>query len=143
MSFPFGWMNLGKRRKARPFAKPKEAAIDPQGRRLLGFTLESNQPVWAPRGHSLSLASAGAGKTTKALMPWIFSMLASTDRPAILILDSKSAELYTQLAPMLEELGIPTALIDDTAVLPPNAYGRTNLNPLQSVVSTHLDTRMI
>ena len=47
MSFPFGWINLssgpadGKSRKRRPYAKAKRAAIDPKGRRLIGFTRET------------------------------------------------------------------------------------------------------
>ncbi len=138
MSAPFGWISLKWFRKSRPFAKPKPAAIDPKGRRLLGFTKETHQPIWAPPGHSLTLAANGSGKTTKALMPWLFSMLASTDRPAILILDSKDFEIARQVVPMLEAMGIPTALIDDTNNLPPDMYGRARLNPIDSVVTTFL-----
>lgn len=135
MSFPFGWMNLKGSRKSRPFAKEP---IDPGGRRLLGFSMDSNQPIWAPKGHSLLLSANGGGKTTKGLMVWLFSLLASSNRPAILILDSKDGEIAAQCCPMLEMLGVPTAVIDDTCVLPLNIYGRTTLNPLDAAVWTHL-----
>ncbi|WP_353297967.1 type IV secretory system conjugative DNA transfer family protein [Sulfitobacter pacificus] len=138
MSFPFGWMNIGKRCKPRPFAKAKPAAIDPKGRRFLGFTMESHQPVWALPGHSLTLAANGSGKTTNGLMPWLFSLLASSDRPAILVMDSKDGEIAAQCVPMLKELGVPTAVIDDTYVLPRDVHGRVRLNAMQSVVQTYL-----
>ncbi|MCF6277215.1 MAG: TraM recognition domain-containing protein [Anaerolineales bacterium] len=144
MSFPFGWINLFGKRKSRPFvkakvyAKAKDAAIDPKGRRLLGFTKETHQPIWAPKGHSLTLAANGSGKTTRGLMPWLFSLLASSDRPAILLLDSKDFEIARQCIPMLKKLGIPTAVIDDTYNLPPDIFGRKILNPMDSIISTHL-----
>jgi len=136
MSAPIDWKNLFEKRKARPFAKPKPAAIDPKGRRLLGFTTETKQPIWAPKGHSLTLAANGSGKTTRGLMIWLFSLLASSDRPSILILDSKDFEIARQLVPMLKEMGIPTAIIDETNNLPEDTYGRTRFNPIDSVVST-------
>ena len=138
MSFPFGWMGLGGKKRRRPFAKAKESAIDPSGRRLLCLTRETNQPVWAPPGHSMTLAANGAGKTTCALMPWLMSLLASKDRPCILILDSKNGEVASMCAPMLRELGVPVAIIDEGGVLPANMQGRTQLNPMQSVVETYL-----
>ena len=136
MSFPFGWTNLKGRKVKRAFAKPKPAAIDPKGRRLVGLTRETKQPIWAPKGHSLTLAANGSGKTTKALMPWLFSLLASTDRPAILILDSKDFEIARQVVPMLKELGVPTAVLDDSGNLPDDFYGRERFNPIDSVTST-------
>lgn len=139
MSAPFNRINPLRKFKSRPFAKPKPAAIDPKGRRLMGFTKETKQPIWAPPGHSLTLAANGSGKTTKGLMVWLFSLLASSDRPAILILDSKDGEIAGQCIPMLKELGVPTAVIDDTYVLPPDIHGRVSLNAMQSVVQTYLE----
>jgi type IV secretion system protein VirD4 len=136
MSFPFGWTKKQGPRKSRPFVK--EAPIDPEGRRFLGFTLETHQPIWAPKGHSLLLSANGGGKTTRGLTPWLFSLLASTDRPCILVLDSKDGEIAAQCCPMLEQMGVPTAVIDDTCVLPSDIYGRTSINPLDTAVWTHL-----
>lgn len=143
MSFPFGWVTLQARSKRqssgrRPFAAAKRAAIDPKGRRLIGFTRETQQPILVPPAHSLLLSANGGGKTTRGLMPWLFSLLASSNRPAILILDSKDAECAAQCLPFLERLGVPAAVIDDMFVLPSDAYGRVNLNPMQSVVQTYL-----
>ena len=135
MSFPFGWMNLGRLPPPKAFAKAKGAPIDPRGRRLVGFTRETKQPIWAPKGHSLVLAPNGGGKTTKVLMPSLFSVLASADRPAVLLLDSKDFEVARQVAPMLEQMGVPYVLLDDTGNLPANFPGRTTFNPIASVVS--------
>ena len=134
MSAPFGWMNLSRTRKSRPFAKVKAAKtpFDPQGRRIIGLTRKTLDPVWVPQTHSLLLSANGGGKTTKGLVPWLFSLLSSTDRPAILILDSKDAEIASQCVPMLQKLGVPTAVIDDTCVLPNDIHGRVQINPMQS-----------
>ena len=127
-------------RKSRPYvkAKAKMATIDPQGHRLLGFTTETWQPIWAPKGHSILYSANGGGKTARGLMPWLFSLLAPSDRPAILVLDSKDGEIAAQLLPMLKRMGVPTAVIDDTKVLPADAFGRIALNPMDSVVWTQL-----
>lgn len=140
MSFPFGWKNLRGRFIRRPFAKPKPPAIDPHGRRLVCMTKETNQPIFAPIGHSMALAAAGSGKTTKVLMTSLFSLLAGTGRPAILILDSKDFEILRQAAPMLDVLGVPYAAIDDTNNLPADFPGRVRFNPMSSIVTTHLVT---
>ncbi len=140
MSWPFGWRTLNGPRTSRPFAKARRTAspIDPKGHRLLGLTLTTNEPIWAPPAHSLLLSANGGGKTTRGLMIWLFSLLASSDRPSILILDSKDGEIAAQCAEMLRMLGVPTAVIDDMCVLPEGTHGRTDLNALQSVVDTSL-----
>lgn len=131
MSFPFG-----KRPKPVP-ASANLPLIEPNGSRVIGFLPETNEPVFAPSGHSLMYSANGGGKTTRGLMPWFFSLLASPDRPAILVLDSKDGEIAAQCAPMLEKLGVPTAVIDEMGVLPQGTYGRTTLNPLDAVTWTH------
>ncbi|MEM9699407.1 MAG: TraM recognition domain-containing protein [Pseudomonadota bacterium] len=136
MSFPFGWRNWRRIGQEKVFAKAHNSAINPRGRRLLGFTRKTKIPIWAPKGHSLTLAPNGAGKTTKVLMPSLFSTLASSDRPAVLLLDSKDFEIARQVAPMLEEMGVPYVLLDDTGNLPANFPGKVRFNPLSSVVDT-------
>ena len=37
--------------------------IAPEGRRLIGFTLEGDHPIFAPPGHSTLLSANGGGKT--------------------------------------------------------------------------------
>ena len=68
------------------------AAIDPKGRRLLGLTLDG-RPIWAPEGHSLLLAANGAGKTSCGCLPWLLSLVAAPDRPALLVIDPKNGEM--------------------------------------------------
>ncbi|MEO0486239.1 MAG: TraM recognition domain-containing protein [Pseudomonadota bacterium] len=135
MGIPFWTKKQKGLRTSQPFLK--SAPVDPKGQRLIGFTSTSREPIWAPLTHSLLLSANGGGKTTRGLMPWLFSLLASTSRPAILMLDSKQGEIAAQCCPMLEKLGVPTAVIDESRVLPPEVYGRMPLNPLESLVWTH------
>lgn len=109
-------------------------AIDPAGRRLIGVSLESGEPIFAPKGHSLSLASNGAGKTTRGAMPWLFSLLSSKSRDAILCVDSKNGEMCIQVAPMLAKMGRKVAVIDDLGVWPELSPFRKVLNPFGAVV---------
>lgn len=103
------------------------------GQRLIGTTL-GGEPLWAPKGHSLLLAANGSGKTTAGLMPSLFSLVASADRPAILVMDGKNGEIAAQCVPMLKAYGIPTAVIDDMGVRPDLA-GRVAVNPLGALLS--------
>lgn len=105
---------------------------DPMGQRLIGTTL-AGELLWAPKGHSLLLAANGSGKTTSGLMPSLFSLVASADRPAILVMDGKNGEIAAQCVPMLAAYGIPTAVVDDMGVRP-ELPGRIALNPLGALL---------
>ncbi|MGH1464133.1 MAG: type IV secretory system conjugative DNA transfer family protein [Cognatishimia sp.] len=133
MSAPFGF-NLGKGpRKSRPFVKQP---VDPDGQRLLGFTLDTNEPLWAPPGHSLLLASAGSGKTTCGAMVWLYSYAASQPDKALLCLDAKNGEMAIQSATMLAKMGRKVAVIDDMGVWTDLEEYRISLNPFGAAVST-------
>ena len=119
-----------KRRKSAPAQGC--AAIDPKGRRLLGLTLDG-RPIWAPEGHSLLLAANGAGKTSCGCLPWLFSLVAAPDRPALLVIDPKNGEMAAQCAPMLAKYNIPVAMIDDMGVFDADDPYRVALNPLGAV----------
>jgi type IV secretion system protein VirD4 len=114
-----------------------EAPLDPIGHRLIGLTLEGDQPIWAPKGHSLLLSANGGGKTSRGGMVWLFSFAASEPHKAVLVLDSKNGEMAVQAADMLAKLGRKVAIIDDMGVLPPDCPYRVSLNPLGPVVSAH------
>ncbi len=126
MSWPFG----RKKKTSVP-----NTALDPMGHRLLGLTMESGAPIWAPKGHSLLLAAAGGGKTTCGAMPWLFSFAASEPHKAVLVLDSKNGELAAQSAEMLARLGRKVAIIDDMGVLPHDCPYRVSLNPFGAAVA--------
>lgn len=111
------------------------APIDPQGQRLIGLTLESSEPIWAPKGHSLLLSAAGGGKTTCGAMDWLYSYAASEPGGSTLSLDSKDAELAWQTADMIAALGHKVAIIDDFGVLPADCRHRISLNPFGAAVS--------
>ncbi len=111
------------------------AAINPEGRRLLGLSLDSSRPIFAPKGHSLLLSANGGGKTTRGGMPWLFSFAASEPDKAILVLDSKNGELAIQTIPMLIKLGRKVALIDDMGVWTDLEAHRTALNPFGAAVA--------
>ncbi|CUI01868.1 type IV secretory system conjugative DNA transfer family protein [Leisingera aquaemixtae] len=134
MSFPFGWVSNWKRRKPLPFAKPKP--VDPKGQRLLGFTLDTHEPLWAPKGHSLLLAANGGGKTTCGAMPWLYSFAASERDKAVLCLDSKNGEMAIQAAEMLARTGRKVAIIDDMGVWTDLEAYRVSLNPFGAAVAT-------
>jgi type IV secretion system protein VirD4 len=138
MSAPFGW-KLSRKPFAKPFAKPKPVPIDPKGQRLIGALRETGEPIWAPKGHSLLLAANGSGKSTAGAMPWIFSLLASSSRRAVLVMDSKDGELAAQCAGMIADMGIPVAVIDDMGVFPADYPHRVSLNAVGNVVSAYRD----
>jgi type IV secretion system protein VirD4 len=133
MSFPFG--NLFKSEDS-----TSAHGFDPQGRRILGQTFEG-EIILAPKGHSLLLSAAGGGKSTCGAMPWLYSYLSSANRPAILVFDSKDGELAAQSAPMIADIGIPVAIIDDMGVFGEHNPYRVSINPLGGVVSTYQNSR--
>lgn len=132
MSWPFGGFRT--RRPYRVPARPDSDPIDPKGRRLLGLTFDGDL-IWAPKGHSLLLSANGGGKTTAGAMIWLYSLLSSSNRPAGLVFDSKDGEMAAQAAPMIAEMGIPVAIIDEMGVLGEDNPYRVSINPLGGVVS--------
>ncbi len=132
-------MTLRGLKKALP-ASPKQV-IDPKGRRLLGLTLKTRKPIWAPKGHSLLLSAAGGGKTTHGAMVWLFSLLASMDpaKPtnAVAVFDSKDGELAWQCANMIAKLGLKVAVIDDMGVFPADYPYRVTLNPFGAITEIY------
>jgi len=111
--------------------------IAPEGRRLIGLTREGKQPILAPAGHSLLLSANGGGKTTRGAMPWLFSFLSSSAKEAVLVLDSKNAEISIQAAKMAAKMGRKVAVIDDMGVCPELADYRVSLNPFSAAVETY------
>ncbi len=124
-----------------PFKRSKpgtvRAAIDPEGRRLLGLDIETKQPVFAPKGHSSTYAANGSGKTTSVAVPAVMSFACSEPHKAIAVLDSKDGELASQLAPMLERMGRKVAVIDDMGTRPELAHLRVHLNPFGAACATY------
>lgn len=133
MSFPFGLSFSRGPRKSRPFVKKP---VNPDGQRLLGFTVDTHEPIWAPPGHSLLLASAGSGKTTCGAMVWLYSYAASEPEKAVLCLDSKNGEMAIQAARMLAAMGRKVAIIDDMGVWTDLAAYCISLNPFGAAVAT-------
>jgi len=115
--------------------------IDTQGRRLLGMTLDG-KPLWAPKGHSILLSGNGGGKTTCGCMIWIGSLIASENRPSILVMDVKDGELASQWVPMLQAMNIPVAVIDDMNVLGEDFPCKISLNSMGSVAEAFTQSPM-
>ena len=113
------------------------SAFNPEGQRLLGLSLESGRPIFAPKGHSLLLSANGGGKTTRGAMPWLFSLIASEPDKAILVLDSKDAEIARQVVPMVAKMGRKVAVIDDMGTCPELAEYRVDLNPNGLAIAAH------
>lgn len=135
MSWPF-------RKNAAAKTAPATARkpIETNGRRI--FAMRDGQPLFAPHGHSLTLSSNGGGKTTGMVMPSLFSLLASTSRPAIIVTDVKNGEICAQTADMIADMGIPVAVIDDMGQFPEDYPYRVNLNPLNALMDAFLQSPM-
>lgn len=126
-------------RKMKAARKEELPETDPKGQRLIGLTEDTHQPIWAPKGHSTLLSAAGGGKTTSGAMPWLYSLMSSSPRKAVLIMDSKNGELAAQAAQMAADMGLPVAVIDDMGVLPEDFPHRVSLNAVGAVTSTFKD----
>lgn len=111
--------------------------IDPKGRRIIGLTLETGEPIFAPNGHSILLSANGGGKTTRGAMPWLYSLAASELKKAILVFDSKDGELAAQSATMLHQMGRKVAVIDDLRVRPELEQFRINLNAFGAAAAAY------
>lgn len=119
----------------RPFAKPR--AVDPEGRPLIGLTLDGGEPIFGLPGHTITYGPTGAGKTTSAVLPKLLSLMASEPEKAILISDPKDGEIACQVIEMAVSMGRKIALIDDFNVLPRFAQHRVILNPFGDAVATY------
>lgn len=117
-----------------PFAKPR--ALDPEGRPLIGLTLERGEPIFGLPGHTITYGPTGAGKTTSAVLPMLLSLMASEPEKAILISDPKDGEIACQVIEMALLMGRKVALIDDFNVLQQFAHHRVSLNPFGDAVVT-------
>ncbi|WP_373354483.1 type IV secretory system conjugative DNA transfer family protein [Pseudoroseicyclus sp. CXY001] len=133
MSLPF------RKRRFASGRKPFVNEVDPVGKRLIGLVPQTGEPIFAPKGHSLLLSANGGGKTTAGSNVWLFSLLSSTSRSAILLTDSKDGELAAQSADMIADLGLPVAVIDDMGVFPADYRHRVSINPISAVVDTYLN----
>lgn len=111
--------------------------VAPEGRRLIGFTLEGDHPIFAPPGHSLLLSANGGGKTRRGAMVWLYSFLSSPRTHATLIVDGKNGEMAIQGAKMAAEMGHKVAVIDDMGVWPELEPYRVSLNAFGAAVSTY------
>jgi len=125
MSFPF-------MQKRTAQAKP----VDPEGRPLIGFTLDGDEPIWGLPGSTLTYAPSGAGKSTCVAMPKLMSFIASQQPDqGILVSDPKDGEIAAQAIPMLIKMGRKFALIDDLHCRPELAEHRISLNAFGAAVS--------
>lgn len=111
--------------------------IDPQGIRIGGLTLDNRRPFFLPGPHTITYAPSGAGKSTCVAMPALMSFIASEPDKAVLVNDSKNAELCAQAVPMLLRAGRKVAIIDPFNTRPEFADLRIDLNPLGAAVSTY------
>ncbi len=110
-----------------------------QGQRVLG-ALDGHliyEPLQA--SHSIVVSANGGGKSTCMALPTIMSIAHQIKRGTPMscdVVDPKDGELAHQAAPMLEEMGIDYAILDDWNQFPdhPRAVA---MNPLGSLVHAH------
>ena len=67
-------------------------------------------------------------------MPSLFSLLASEDRPCVIVMDGKNGEIAAQTAQMISDMGIPVAVIDDMGVFPEGFPYRVMVNPISALM---------
>lgn len=110
-----------------------------EGGRLIGVGFDG-RPIFSPirieQSHSIVLASAGSGKTSCGVLPTLMSLAHEMSRGAqlsTLVCDSKSGEIVSQMAPMLDELGIEYAILDDCDALPGHPR-RVYMNPFGELI---------
>ena len=118
-------------------AKAKSGGIDPKGQRLIGLTLDTNEPIWSPKGHAQLASAAGGGKSTSGAMVWLQCLIASEPHKAVLVFDCKGAELAHQALPMLKAIGRTAYLIDDFDTCPELAEFRVTLNAFGSTAAAY------
>lgn len=116
-----------------PFGRNR--AIDPEGRRLLGFTLEGHHPVWAPPGHCSVFGANGSGKSTRVAMTALCSFARTAREQPVMVCDVKDGELAAQSVAMLDAMGIPVGVIDDLNARPELGRYRVSLNPFGAIVA--------
>lgn len=90
-----------------------------EGGRLLGVTF-SGRLIYAPKNlpesHSAIFAANGGGKTSCGGVPLILSIahqMAAGKKVSILVNDPKDGEVFAQVAPVLDRLGIPYVVVDN------------------------------
>ena len=137
MSFPFQ-KGLFTRRRRVPARAKSRTLVDPKGRRLIGLTKHTRQPIWAPKGHSLLLSANGGGKSTNGAMVWLFSLLSSDPDEAIAVFDSKDGELAWQCADMIAAAGRKVAILDDMGIFPADNPHLVSLNPFGAITSSYV-----
>lgn len=110
--------------------------IDPEGQRLLGFTIDTNEPLFAPRGSGMLLSAIGGGKTTRGAVPWMLSLASQSD-VAQLVVDSKDGEIAAQCCKMLSDMGRKVFVIEEMRVRPELEPWRIELNLFGGVVAAY------
>ncbi len=116
--------------------------IDPEGRRLIGLNIDTDEPILGVPGHSSIYGANGSGKSTRVAMPALLSMISAEPAKGLMVLDGKDGEIAAQAAELLAELGFKVAVIDDLNTRPELAHLRINVNPMGSILSAwHRDPR--
>lgn len=104
-------------------------------KRLLGFSIPDNLPIFEPGVSSSSLvfAAMGGGKTTCVAIPTIFSLLADK-RQALIINDVKNGEIASQIGALCLAHGRKFSVVDEFEVLGADCPWRVRMNPFGSAV---------
>lgn len=116
-----------------------EAAGCYEGGRLIGIDF-NGRPLFSPtrieQSHSIVIASAGSGKTSCGVLPSLISLaheMKAGAKISTFVCDSKDGEIVAQMAPMLDELGIEYAILDDYDVMKGHPK-RVSMNPFGELI---------
>lgn len=105
-------------------------------RRILGFSLADESPIYEPDDSSSAIvyAASGGGKTTSVAIPHILSFFADLNR-GMVINDVKDGEIVSQLIALCEKYGRLLAIIDDSYVLGKDNPYRVAINPFANLIA--------
>lgn len=111
-----------------------------EGQKVLG-ALDGHVIYEPPQAsHSIVVSANGGGKSTCMALPTIMSIAHQISRGAqmgCVVVDGKDGELAHQAAPMLDELGIDYAILDDRDQFPDHPHV-VAMNPFGGLAHTHL-----
>lgn len=110
-----------------------------EGGRLIGIDFDG-RPLFSPtrieQSHSIVIAAAGSGKTSCGVLPSLISLAHEMKAGAnfsAFACDSKDGEIVAQMAPLLDDLGIEYAILDDYEVMKGHPK-RVSMNPFGELI---------
>jgi len=98
-----------------------------------GLTPDEKHLIRYPKGHSITYAAAGGGKSTSRVCPMLLAMLYN-HCACVIVNDPKDGEICAQTFLLAAMLGRKVIIIDPAGVIPHTEY-HLNINPFSSILT--------